>query len=120
MGYRLTHFDFRHRLLTGQHSHLRRVIRVRNSLTQATFGCFDCASSQLSCPKNWNKQLGGRPNARANQTQRTTASVLDPIRTCSGFAHPTKGLLDVPEARLVINAARTFLHYLDATLTAVA
>jgi hypothetical protein len=36
------------------------------------------------------------------------------------FAHPTKGLLDALEAMLVINVARTILHYLDAKLAAVA
>ena len=45
-------------------------------------------------------------------------NVLDPIRNRSSFAHPTKGLLEVPEAMLVINAARTILHYLDAKLAA--
>ena len=34
------------------------------------------------------------------------------------FAHPTKALLDVLEAMLVINIARTILHYLDAKLAA--
>lgn len=36
-------------------------------------------------------------------------NVLDPIRNRGTFAHPTKGLL-------VINAARTIFHYLDAKL----
>jgi hypothetical protein len=43
-------------------------------------------------------------------------NVLDPIRNRGSFAHPTKGLLAVPEAMLVINAARTIFHYLDAKL----
>lgn len=43
-------------------------------------------------------------------------NVFDPIRNRGSFAHPTKGLLAVPEAMLVINAARTILHYLDAKL----
>jgi hypothetical protein len=66
------------------------------------------------------------PGPRAQDIVRVTDSfcsimnVLDPIRNRSSFAHPTKGLLDVPEAMLVINAARTILHYLDAKLAAVA
>ena len=43
-------------------------------------------------------------------------NVLDPIRNRGSFAHPTKALLPMPEAMLVINAARTILHYLDAKL----
>lgn len=42
--------------------------------------------------------------------------VLDPIRNRASFAHPTKGLLEVPEAMLVINSARTILHYLNAKM----
>ena len=43
-------------------------------------------------------------------------NVLDPIRNRSSFAHPTKGLLEVPEAMLVINVARTIFHYLNSKL----
>ena len=43
-------------------------------------------------------------------------NVFDPLRNRGSFAHPTKGLLAVPEAMLVINAARTIFHYLDAKL----
>ncbi len=43
-------------------------------------------------------------------------NVLDPIRNRGNFAHRTKGLLVMPEAMLVINAARTIFHYLDVKL----
>jgi hypothetical protein len=33
-----------------------------------------------------------------------------------GVAHPNKDLLDKPEAQLAVNAGRTLLTYLDATL----
>jgi Abortive infection C-terminus len=48
------------------------------------------------------------------------ASVLDamlPIRNQTSVAHPNPSLLDEPEARLVINASRTLLHYLDDKLS---
>lgn len=38
---------------------------------------------------------------------------LNPARDRGSMAHPNEALLDAPEARLVINAARTLLHYLD-------
>lgn len=40
---------------------------------------------------------------------------LNPIRNNSSLAHPND-LLAEPEANLVINAARTIIHYLDAKL----
>ena len=42
--------------------------------------------------------------------------VLNPIRNNASMAHP-KDLLDPPEAMLVINAARTILHYVDSKLS---
>jgi hypothetical protein len=41
--------------------------------------------------------------------------VLNPIRNNASMAHPND-LLDPPEAMLVINAARTILHYIDTKL----
>lgn len=43
---------------------------------------------------------------------------LNPIRNESSVAHPNKDLLEPPEAALVINTARTILHYLDMKLSA--
>ena len=43
-------------------------------------------------------------------------SVIDPLRNKTSFAHPTPSLLGIPEAMLVINAARTILNYMDAKL----
>jgi hypothetical protein len=48
------------------------------------------------------------------------ASVLDAmlsVRNQASVAHPNAALLDEPEARLVINASRTLLHYLDDKLS---
>jgi hypothetical protein len=48
------------------------------------------------------------------------ASVLDamlPVRNQASVAHPNASLLEEPEARLVINASRTLLHYLDDKLS---
>lgn len=39
---------------------------------------------------------------------------LNTIRNEASMAHPNDNLLDQDEARLVINAVRTILHYLDA------
>jgi hypothetical protein len=67
------------------------------------------------------QDLGPRPQDTATITRSFCAvlTVIDPIRNKASFAHPTPGLLSVPEAMLVINAARTILHYVDAKLTAV-
>lgn len=39
---------------------------------------------------------------------------LNPVRNRATAVHPNPRLLDPPEAMLVINAAKTILHYLDA------
>lgn len=41
---------------------------------------------------------------------------LNPIRNSSSMAHPNAGLLDEPEALLIVNAGRTIMAYLDARL----
>jgi hypothetical protein len=42
---------------------------------------------------------------------------LNPVRNRASVAHPNPTLLDQHEAMLVVNAARTILHYLDAKLS---
>jgi hypothetical protein len=42
--------------------------------------------------------------------------VLNTFRNTKSVAHPNEELLEEPEAMLVINAAQTLLHYLDAKL----
>lgn len=54
------------------------------------------------------------------QVLRGLAQVMDalnPIRNNASMAHPNESLLDGAEAMLVINAARTVLHYIDQKLT---
>lgn len=47
-------------------------------------------------------------------------NVIDPIRNRASFAHPTKQVLALQEAALVINVAKTIFHYVAAKLAAVA
>lgn len=60
---------------------------------------------------------GSGPRAQdVTQVLRGVAQILDamnPIRNNASMAHANELLLDAPEATLVINAARTVLHYLD-------
>lgn len=66
----------------------------------------------------------GRTVPRATETTticRAMAQVLvvlNPIRNDGSMAHPTEELIEPIEAMLVINAARTILHYVDAKLVA--
>lgn len=66
------------------------------------------------------QDLGPRPQDTATITKAFCAvmTVIDPLRNKASYAHPTPALLDVPEAMLAINAARTILHYVDAKLAA--
>lgn len=49
----------------------------------------------------------------------TVMDVFNPIRNKLSVAHPNPSLLGRDEAMLVINAARTILHYLDSKFVAV-
>lgn len=56
------------------------------------------------------------------QVLRGMSQVLDamnPVRNNASMAHPNLDLLETAEAMLVINSARTILHYLDHKLTSV-
>jgi hypothetical protein len=45
---------------------------------------------------------------------------MNPIRNEGSMAHANNNLLEPPEAALVINMARTILHYIDMKVGAVA
>ena len=47
----------------------------------------------------------------------TILDALGPVRNQASNAHPNETILGEAEAMLVINSARTLLHYLDAKLT---
>jgi hypothetical protein len=54
------------------------------------------------------------------QVLRSMGAILDalnPVRNRASVAHPNPSLLAQDEAMLVVNAARTILHYLDAKLS---
>ncbi len=53
------------------------------------------------------------------QVLRAAATIMDslnPVRNQATAVHPNEILLEQPEAMMVINIARTLLHYLDAKL----
>jgi hypothetical protein len=55
------------------------------------------------------------------QVLRSMSAILDalnPVRNRASVAHPNPSLLEQSEAMLVVNAARTILHYLDAKFSA--
>lgn len=62
------------------------------------------------------QNLGTRSSdiVRILQSFANIMDVLNPIRNNASVAHPNADLLEKDEAMLVINAARTLLHYLDA------
>ncbi|HEU0143548.1 MAG TPA: abortive infection family protein, partial [Nitrososphaera sp.] len=62
------------------------------------------------------QNLGTR-SAEITQVLRSLSAILDalnPVRNRASVAHPNIALLEEDEAMLVINVARTILHYLDA------
>jgi len=59
------------------------------------------------------------PQVDGTKILRGLAVILDalsPVRNRHSMAHPNEVLLDEPEARLAVNAAKTVLHYLDRKL----
>jgi hypothetical protein len=64
------------------------------------------------------QNLGARSQdiERVLQSFASIMDALNPIRNTASIAHPNTDLLEKDEAMLVINAARTMLHYLDAKL----
>lgn len=63
-------------------------------------------------------EMGPRSDdiARILAAMATAIDALQPIRNRASVAHPNPELLEAPEARLVINAARSILTYLDEKL----
>ncbi|HSP14317.1 MAG TPA: abortive infection family protein [Thermoanaerobaculia bacterium] len=105
------------RIHTALHGYLR-VICDAAKITTST----DASLTQLfkAIREHHPKfQATGARAADIQQIVRAIASivgVLDPVRNQATVVHPNLILLDEPEAMLVINAARTILHYLDAKL----
>jgi hypothetical protein len=65
------------------------------------------------------QSLGPRP-ADVTQVLRSCATILDalgPVRNRASGAHPNPTLLPPEEAMLVVNVARTLLHYFDSKLS---
>ena len=62
------------------------------------------------------QNLGSRSQdiERVFQSFASILDALNPIRNNARVAHPNNDLLEKDEAMLVINAARTILHYLDS------
>ncbi|MDP1716155.1 MAG: abortive infection family protein [Anaerolineales bacterium] len=62
------------------------------------------------------QNLGSRSQdiERVFQSFASVLDALNPIRNNASVAHPNNDLLEKDEAMLVINAARTLWHYLDA------
>lgn len=65
------------------------------------------------------REMGHRA-ADVTQVLRACATILDalgPVRNRASGAHPNPAVLPVPEAMLVVNVARTLLHYFDSKLS---
>jgi hypothetical protein len=107
------------RLHTVLHGYLRAVCDdagIAYSKTMMMSGLFSLIRNRHPAFTD----LGPRKN-EVVQVLRSISGIMDllnPIRNESSVAHPNKDLLDPAEAALVINTARTILHYLDMKLSA--
>lgn len=64
------------------------------------------------------KNLGTRSEdiVRVLNSMGSILDAMNPIRNKASVAHPNPSLIEEAEAMLVINSARTILHYIDAKL----
>ncbi len=106
------------RIHTALHGYLRAVCddagipHSENATLNRLFGLLRAEHDAFS-------DLGAR-SQDINTILRSFNAVLDalnPLRNRASVAHPNDDLLDEPEAMLVINAARSVLHYLDARIS---
>lgn len=105
------------RLHTALHGYLKAVCDAAGltfSADATMTNLFKLIREQHSAFQN----LGPRAEdiTRVIYAMATIMDAMNPVRNRASMAHPNKELLDSPEAMLVINAARTILHYLDAKI----
>ena len=103
------------RVHTALHGYLRAVCEREN----IAYGKDDSMTRLFKSLRQHHpalQNLGARPQdiERVLQSFASIMDALNPIRNNASIAHPNEDLLDKDEAMLVINAARTLLHYLDA------
>lgn len=102
------------RVHTALHGYLQDVCRA------ASIDCPDDASLAVLLkairnghPAFKNDAIRRQDISTVLQSMGSVAHALDPLRNNASPAHPNP-LLEEPEAMLVMNAARTVLHYIDA------
>ena len=106
------------RIHTALHGHLRALcedgrIEYEPSDTPAVL----LKKLRNSHPKFMGSGPKSKEITRVLNAMATIFDAFNPIRNQASLAHPNLELLGNDEARLVINSARSLLHYLDAKLS---
>jgi hypothetical protein len=104
------------RIHTALHGHLRVIC---NEATIPYSEDADLAALFGLIRKHHPKLQSLAPELDGTKILRGLAGILDalsPVRNRHSMAHPNEVLLEEPEARLAVNAAKSVLHYLDAKL----
>lgn len=106
------------RVHTALHGHLLAACDA----TGVTYGKDPTLAQLLKLLRQHHPKLQSTgPRAQdITQVLRAMGAILDalnPVRNHASVAHPNASLLEQHEAMLVINAAKTILHYLDAKLS---
>lgn len=102
------------RLHTALHGYLREVCRDGGVNTSEDASLTDLFK-QVREDHPAFRDLGPRSDdiLRVLRALATILDSLNPLRNKASVAHPNPALLPEPEAMLVINAARSILHYVD-------
>jgi len=64
----------------------------------------------------FNTQPSGTEPQKVFRGLAQVVDAMNPVRNHNSMAHPNEALLEEPEAMLVVNAARSLLHYLNMKL----
>jgi Abortive infection C-terminus len=106
------------RVHTALHGYLREIC-IRLKATAEPVSTLDITRlfKALRATRIFNQSAHSQHAEKLAQAMAVIIDVLNPIRNQGSMAHANAVLLTEAEAMLAINAARTILHYLDASVS---
>jgi Abortive infection C-terminus len=106
------------RVHTALHGYLRELCSRLNATTQSTSTLeIGALFKALRTTSIFNQSEHSEHAERLAQGLATVIDAFNPIRNRGSLAHPNKVLLTEAEAMLAINAGRSILHYVNASIS---
>jgi hypothetical protein len=104
------------RVHTALHGYLRDICREADLKYESTDTIAALWKRIRTAHPRFTSSIHGEHVTRIAQGMATVLDALGSVRNNASVAHANEHLLTEPEAMLAVNAARTLLHYLDASL----